>query len=268
MTSNTRLAYLLLINMPLLFLLWSCSGSSKIPDVGPGKTTPQDQADCLDDYPVNSGAADIMRNAWEYALESNHTVPVHANHLYRSFPRADIETLLAQCVSCNGVRAYFAYDDDPNSFPEAPNLVLVNTDGCSDDVTQNVLRSNSDATPGGQFIPVSEAEELTEEWVNALSQYMMEKPGWVYDEIRAYTFYRENFTDILDDPNHTHIRFYYALAIENKKDQSPTDPEGVLRIDIIMEGHPVNVNSAAPYVDFALPCPQACDGNSPLNHGN
>ena len=201
-----------------------------------------------------------MRTAWAIAWENAWGQAPKEIDLYRSMEVAPLKKLMAQYPDAGGVRLYFGLHGSIKTFPTAPDLLLINVDtnNCTDVYRDSTLIYNPDSVNGHYWESMDRCHTFTTLWANKLTLGIMPITKERYAEVFAYTYRKSQLQAIVNDPKVKEVRAYFAL-------RPVAGSKGIeQRVDVVFEGHPVDLDHEKPYVDFALPCPHLCDAASPM----
>ena len=235
-----------------------------------------DVSECgtIADYEVYNLTAQIWQNTWEELLTRQgiyDSINIGNLNEYgqfalgRYFDTTQIQTLFDQCPSCPDVRIYFAHVKTPlPGLDIAPDLIMVNANGCHDSLTDQILLSD---TSGTSFIGVDSARSYINRWA-------ADWPSFTYlKRVDGYTYKRsdvqEEMTAGLDD----NLAFNFAMHAQDGLElanggKGYAEYQGYMVVDLLIGDSVDNKGTnQSLYVDFAQPCPTICGQNSPIYSG-
>tara|TARA_Y100000588_G_scaffold39904_1_gene38120 strand:- start:157 stop:954 length:798 start_codon:yes stop_codon:yes gene_type:complete len=205
-------------------------------------------------YQVFKETVLMWKNSWQTAY------PESGSRQTSFFTMDKLEELKNLDPERERVRIYYGMTDDEE---ETPTLLLVNISECTDllDVGDNpVLVADEE---GGHFITVDEAASMTRLWRNLISS-----KGPEFMPVLAYNYH----WSMIEGLGHegTPDTVFITLGLRSTApgetlfaSESYTHQGSIVYVNIL---HAANRVSASNHeFDFAMPCPQKCGKNSPLN---
>lgn len=263
---TTKLYTLLLFSicMSLIGCQPGAPGTEAVEKKKPNK--PADSVDCerVADYPVFTATCQIWEDSWVNALSEIYpgaNVSASRASMNKRFMDSEkVLSVLEQCTTCTDVRFYFAqYLAPPNGMDLVPDMIMVNANGCVDVLGDSVLVCDSSQT---QQISVAEGSAATAAW---LAGWPQNQP-WL-KQMKAYTFERHTIEELASSDPGFPLEIHFSLHMweEKEKKTSPPPIQGLMQMNIVVSKAGSLFHNGLS-LDFAQPCPELCDKQSPLYH--